>query len=245
MRYSKIGVGQRLAAAKILIVDDEPNVCELCSLYLNREQYQTKSIHHGNAALEAVNQFQPDLLILDLMLPGLDGWAICRQIRSHQSLPIIMLTARDSDTDRIKGLEIGADDYLVKPFNPRELVARVRAVLRRTKSLPTSKPGSQVLFHGELTLNADTHQVFVRGQQLNLSPKEFALLHCLLRRPGKTFTRTELLDQIWGYDYFGDERTVDVHVKRLRRKLTTVKAAGYVSTVWGVGYRLGETTVDS
>lgn len=231
-----------MAAAKILIVDDEPNVCELCSLYLKRDQYKTHSIHHGDAALEAVRTFQPDLLILDLMLPGLDGWTICRRIRKHQSLPIIMLTARDSDADRIKGLELGADDYLVKPFNPRELVARVRAVLRRTRAQLNGKPASRVLAHGELTLNIDTHQVFVRGHEVGLSPKEFELLRCLLRRPGKTFTRTELLDQIWGYDYFGDERTVDVHVKRLRRKLTTVKAAGYVSTVWGVGYRLGENT---
>src|SRR5690625_3650968 len=188
-------VDHRLAA-KILIVDDEQNVCDLCSLYLKREHFRTKAIHHGSAALEAVNRFQPDLMILDLMLPGLDGWAICRQIRSHHSLPIIMLTARDSDADRIKGLELGADDYLVKPFNPRELVARVRAVLRRTQGAATGKPSSRVLVHGELTLNVDTHQVFVRGNELSLSPKEFELLHCLLRRPGKTFTRTELLDHV-------------------------------------------------
>ncbi len=232
-------------AAKILIVDDEQNVCDICDLYLKRENYRTKAIHNGSAALQAVQEFQPDLMILDLMLPGLDGWSICRQIRSHHSLPIIMLTARDSDADRIRGLELGADDYLVKPFNPRELVARVRAVLRRTQAAATDKSSSQILVHGELTMNLDTRQVFVRGKELNLSPKEFELLRCLLRRPGKTFTRTELLDQIWGYDYFGDERTVDVHVKRLRRKLKTVQADGYVCTVWGIGYRLGEIPVDS
>lgn len=228
-------------ASRILIVDDEPSVCELCTLYLRKEQFETEAVHHGNAVAEALHRFRPDLLILDIMLPGKDGWQICREVRRESRLPIIMLTARDDDEDRIRGLELGADDYLAKPFNPRELVARVRAVLRRSKHGGQAPDEAHLLRHGDLSLNLETHQAFLGDHELNLTPKEFDLLHCLLRRPGKTYTRTELLDQIWGYDYFGDERTVDVHVKRLRKKLEAVSGERrYIVTVWGVGYRLGE-----
>lgn len=231
-----------MATSRILIVDDEPSVCELCSLYLEKEQFETKSVHHGNAVAAAVEEFRPDLIVLDIMLPGKDGWQICREVRQESRLPIIMLTARDEHDDRIRGLELGADDYLAKPFNPRELVARVRAVLRRAQQDPlNSRDEAHLLRHGDLKLNLETHQAFLGEHELSLTPKEFDLLQCLLRRPGKTFTRTELLDHIWGYDYFGDERTVDVHVKRLRKKLEAVSGERrYIVTVWGVGYRLGE-----
>jgi len=238
--------------ARILVVDDEPGVCDLCSLYLRREQFEVECVQHGDLVLDAVRRFRPDLVVLDLMLPGKDGWELCRELRRHDNLPIIMLTARDADEDRIEGLELGADDYMVKPFNPRELVARVRAVLRRTRgdgsgagSPASGGTGSQgrptVFTYGTIRLDVEHHRVWVDGREVALTPKEFDLLHCFMQRPGKTFTRTELLDLLWGYDYFGDERTVDVHIKRLRAKIEPPgDGPRYIHTVWGVGYRFGE-----
>lgn len=251
------------AEGRILIIDDEPGVCDVCSLYLRRENFHVECIHQGDIALETIDRFQPDLIVLDLMLPGRDGWDICRAVRQRGSLPIIMLTARDDHEDRIQGLELGADDYIVKPFNPRELVARVKAVLRRFRSADAAAAGElaqgdgtampppysegnprrapTAYTFGKLHLDVERHLVWLDGEEVALTPKEFDLLHLFLQRPGKTFTRTELLERLWGYDYFGDERTIDVHIKRLRRKIEpTSDSPRYIHTVWGVGYRFGE-----
>lgn len=220
---------------RILIIDDEPGVCDVCSLYLRRENFHVECIHQGDIALETIDRFQPDLVILDLMLPGRDGWDICRAVRERGSLPIIMLTARDDHEDRIQGLELGADDYIVKPFNPRELVARVKAVLRRARRY--GEPDA-VLRRGELTIDGERRRARLAGEPLELTPKEFDLLYMLAGRPGRVFSREELLRDVWGYDYAGSTRTVDVHVQRLRHKLgDSPTAPRFIETVHGIGYR--------
>lgn len=224
---------------RILVVDDEPNVSELVSLYLTREGFEVEVAGDGRTALRLFDTVDPDLVVLDLLLPELDGWEVCRQIRTHSQTPIIMLTARTEDLDRILGLEMGADDYMPKPFNPRELVARVKAVLRRSRTTPTATENSQILHFPELEVDRERHAARVAGQQVPLTPKEFDLLWLMASHPGRTFTRDELLEHVWGFDYFGDDRTIDVHVKRLRRKLEADNSGyRYIHTVWGVGYRL-------
>mgnify|MGYP001954882741 CR=1 FL=1 len=226
-----------------MVIDDEPGVCQLCQLYLEREGFQVTWVHRGDEVLEAMERWRPDLLVLDIMLPGMSGWDVCRKIRQQSQIPIIMLTARDEDGDRILGLELGADDYLVKPFNPRELVARVRAVLRRTNANGAEPESGPVYRSGPLTVDVERRIVTLDGKEVNLTPKEFELLHCLIRRPKKTYSRTELLELVWGYDYFGDERTIDVHIKRLRRKIEPPDGTHrFIHTVWGVGYRFGGPT---
>ncbi len=225
--------------SRILVVDDEPNVLELVSLYLSREGFSVETAADGKAAVQAFDELRPDLVVLDLMLPEMDGWEVCRTIRGKSQAPIIMLTARTDDLDRIIGLEMGADDYLPKPFNPRELVARVKAVLRRTRSTAGSSEQSDLLRFPMLDVDKNRHAANLAGQEIPLTPKEFDLLWALASHSGRTFTREELLEHIWGYDFFGDDRTIDVHIKRLRRKLEPDgHPYHYIHTVWGVGYRM-------
>jgi DNA-binding response OmpR family regulator len=213
-------------------VDDEKNIIELERLYLAKEGYAIETAHDGKVALEKFRAVKPALVVLDLMLPGMDGWEVCRRIRQESDTPIIMLTARDQDVDKIVGLELGADDYLTKPFNPRELVARVKAILRRYA--PT--PKTQRLSVGDLTLDLDRREVTVGKKQIELRTKEFDLLAVLMQNPGIVLTRERLLEIAWGYDFAGETRTVDVHVAHLRKKLAGAKTQ--IDTISGVGYKL-------
>jgi len=225
---------------RVLVVDDEESVRELIELYLRKEGFEVIHARDGKEALRLNGEHHPDLIILDLMLPGLDGWEVCRQIRSTSKVPIIMLTARAEEVDRIVGLELGADDYVVKPFSPRELVARVKAVLRRGTS--AAEEAETLTFPG-LRVDRVQHRVEVDGEEVHLTPTEFRLLWCLASRPGRVFSRAELLDRIWGYDSESDARTVDVHIKRLRQKTRASESSSFsITTVWGLGYKF-ETRV--
>lgn len=223
---------------RVLVVDDDPHVGELLSLYAARDGFTVETVPDGAAALEAVRRQPPDLVILDLNLPNMDGLDVCRQLRSGSDrwLPIIMLTARDEEADRVVGLELGADDYVTKPFSPREVVARIKAVLRRAGAPPADDGTGVFIPAVGLEIRPQGRRVWVGGQEVALAPREYDLLLCLARNPGRVFTRDALLDQVWGYDFFGDPRTVDVHIRRLRRKLPE-PAASCIETVWGVGYR--------
>ncbi|MBI5301058.1 MAG: response regulator transcription factor [Chloroflexi bacterium] len=216
----------------LLLVDDEKNIIELERLYLEKEGYAIETAHDGKVALDKFRAIKPALIVLDLMLPGMDGWEVCRRIRQESDVPIIMLTARDQDVDKIVGLELGADDYLTKPFNPRELVARVKAILRRYA--PT--PKTQRLTVGDVTLDMDRREVTVGKKPVVLRTKEFDLLAVLMQNPGIVLTRERLLEIAWGYDFAGETRTVDVHVAHLRKKLATAKTQ--IETFSGVGYKL-------
>ena len=221
---------------KILLVDDDPNIRQLVNLYLEKEGFEVEMADRGDTAVEKFKTFAPNLILLDLMLPGMDGWQVCREVRKTSNVPIIMLTAKDETFDKVLGLELGADDYMVKPFDPKELVARIKAVLRRFQNAdaPTSK---ELSFPG-LTINIGQYTVTYMGKELEMPPKELELLYFLASHPGMVFTREQLLEQVWGYDYFGDSRTVDIHVKRLREKLTDGEKMGWqIKTVWGVGYK--------
>ncbi len=220
----------------ILIVDDEPNIVELNRMYLENAGYQISAARTGSEALERFHTIKPDLVILDLMLPGMDGWDVCRQIRQKDLTPIIMVTARTEDIDRIVGLELGADDYLTKPYNPRELVARVRAVLRRTLQATDDRHSDPVLTLGNLQLDPARRTVTVAGEPRVLRTKEFDLLHFLLEHPGLVLSRERLLSQVWGFDYAGETRTVDVHIANLRKNLQGSDIE--IETVWGIGYKL-------
>lgn len=220
---------------KILVVDDDANVRELVNLYLQKEGLVPIGAPSGEEALRMVSQHSPDVIILDIMLPGIDGLEVCRNLRRISDVPIIMLTAKGEEADRIVGLELGADDYVVKPFSPRELVARVKAVLRRGKE-PAGRQEEVLRFAG-LEVNRSNHRVIFNGQEVSLTPMEFRLLWYLSSHEGRVCSRKELLERVWGYDSASDVRTVDVHVKRLRRKLTAPKAAFSIATVWGLGYR--------
>jgi two-component system response regulator ResD len=220
---------------KVLVVDDEESVRELIELYLKKEGFEVIHAREGKQALRLNGEHHPDLIILDLMLPELDGWEVCRQIRSTSKVPIIMLTARTEEVDRIVGLELGADDYVVKPFSPRELVARVKAILRRGTS---AAEDSEVLSFPGLRVDRIQHRVEVDGDEVHLTPTEFRLLWCLASRPARVFSRAELLDRIWGYDSESDARTVDVHIKRLRQKTRAADSKQFsITTVWGLGYK--------
>ena len=220
---------------KVLVVDDEESVRELINLYLTKEGFEVIAASEGREALRLNGEHRPDLIILDLMLPGLDGWEVCRQIRSHSRVPIIMLTARSEEVDRIVGLELGADDYVVKPFSPRELVARVKAVLRRGAA--AAEEAEMLTFPG-LRIDRTQHRIEVDGGEVHLTPTEFRLLWCLASQPGRVFSRAELLDRIWGYDSESDARTVDVHIKRLRQKTKAGEQRSFaITTVWGLGYK--------
>ncbi len=222
-----------MAKETILVVDDEANIIELAKMYLQNEGYVVESARDGREALTKIKSLQPALVVLDLMLPEVDGWEVCRQVRADSDVPIIMLTARSDDVDKIVGLELGADDYLTKPFNPRELVARVRAVLRRYEK---SAASTQPIHLGQVTIDPQRREVTVGGQQLDLRTKEFDLLWTLAEHRGIVLSRDQLLDLVWGYDYYGETRTVDVHIARLRDKLEGSDVV--IETVWGVGYKL-------
>jgi DNA-binding response OmpR family regulator len=223
---------------KILVVDDDEKTAELIRLYLEKDRYRVLVAHDGREALELARVKRPDLVVLDLMLPGLDGLDLCRVLRLESDLPIIMVTARSTEDDKLIGLDVGADDYLTKPFSPRELVARVRAVLRRAED-DREQPGE--LRAGRLRLDLLRHEAEAGGRAVRLTPKEFNLLKTLMREPGRAFSRLELLEQVFGFDYEGLERTVDVHVMNLRRKIEPDPAAPtYILTVYGVGYKFAE-----
>jgi len=220
----------------ILLVDDEQHIIDLAKMYLEREGYHVSSAADGLVALDKILNESPNLIVLDLMLPGLDGWEICRRVRSESDVPIIMLTARNDDIDKIVGLELGADDYLTKPFNPRELVARVKAILRRTGrplTLGDNKPSLNI---ANLSIHPGKRQVLVNNQPIDLRLKEFDLLLTLAENPGVVFSREKLLDVVWGFDFAGETRTVDVHIAHLRHKLKAMRPV--IETVWGVGYKL-------
>ena len=220
---------------KILIVDDDENICELLRLYLEKENFETIVANNGIKAVELQSEFSPDLILLDIMLPGIDGWQVCREIRKVSSVPIIMLTAKGETFDRILGLELGADDYVSKPFDTKEVIARVKAVLRR--SGVTDDKNVKVVKFDKLTINMTNYELIVDGKQIDTPPKELELVYHLASNPNRVYTRDQLLDEVWGFDYYGDSRTVDVHVKRLREKLEGISDRWSLKTVWGVGYK--------
>ena len=219
----------------ILLVDDDPNIIGLAKMYLEQDGFRVTSASDGNVALKKILNDRPNLVVLDLMLPGLDGWEICRRVRAESDVPIIMLTARNDDIDKIVGLELGADDYLTKPFNPRELVARIKAILRRTERRPPREDSEPVTIEN-LTIYPERREVMVDGQPVDLRLKEFDLLLTLAENPGVVFSREKLLDVVWGFDFAGETRTVDVHVAHLSHKLKGMRPV--IETVWGVGYKL-------
>lgn len=223
---------------KILIVDDDVNIAELISLYLLKECYDTLIVDDGEAALREFKTYQPNLILLDLMLPGIDGYQVCREIRSHSNVPIIMLSAKGEVFDKVLGLELGADDYIMKPFDSKEMVARVKAVLRRYQAVIPEKPEPDIKYveYPDLVINLTNYSVLYKNQVVEMPPKELELLYFLASSPNQVFTREQLLDNIWGYEYLGDTRTVDVHVKRLREKIKDHENWG-IGTVWGIGYK--------
>lgn len=223
---------------KILIVDDDTNISDLIALYLTKECFDTKCVEDGDEALKAFSVFQPNLILLDLMLPGMNGYQVCREIRKTSSTPIIMLSAKGEVFDKVLGLELGADDYIIKPFDSKELVARVKAVLRRTHIPPSlsMEKENNIVSHPDLEINMNNYSVIYMGKKIDMPPKELELLHFLASSPNQVFTREQLLDHIWGYEYMGDTRTVDVHIKRIREKMTEHEHWA-LSTVWGIGYK--------
>ena len=224
---------------KILIVDDDTNIAELISLYLTKECYETKMVHDGESALRELQTFQPNLILLDLMLPGIDGYQVCREVRMKSQVPIIMLSAKGEVFDKVLGLELGADDYIVKPFDTKELVARVKANLRRCQMAMTEPPkntDAKIVEYPDLVINQSNYSVLYRGRNVEMPPKELELLYFLASSPNQVFTREQLLDHIWGYEYIGDTRTVDVHIKRLREKIKDHERWS-LATVWGIGYK--------
>ena len=221
-------------AKSILIVEDDPNISELVQMYLEKEGYTTKIAADGGQAVDLFRQMRPDLVLLDIMLPVMDGWAVCAHIREKGKTPIIMLTAKSDVGDRITGLEMGADDYLVKPFEMKELMARINAVLRRSEIPDDTK---KKLVFDKLEINLDSYELLVDGKKVDTPPKELELLYHLAATPNRVYTRNQLLDEVWGFDYFGDSRTVDVHIKRLREKIENVSDQWELKTVWGVGYK--------
>ena len=227
-----------IAKQKILIVDDDENIAELISLYLTKEFYDTKIVYDGESALREFKIYEPNLVLLDLMLPGIDGYQVCREIRQHSSVPIIMLSAKGEVFDKVLGLELGADDYMIKPFDSKELVARVKAVLRRFQPYPPQqpKPTGKYVEYPELTISLTNYAVIFKGETIDMPPKELELLYFLASSPNQVFTREQLLDHIWGYEYIGDTRTVDVHIKRIREKIKDY-ANWSIATVWGIGYK--------
>ena len=229
-----------LLARKVLIVEDDGNIAELLQLYLEKESFEVSVAHDGVAGLNSFQSFQPDLVLLDIMLPGMDGWSVCRKIRESSKVPIIMLTAKGETADKVSGLEMGADDYIVKPFEMKEVLARIRAVLRR---FGTEEQSEKKLAFDKLVINLDSYELIVDGKRVDTPPKELELLYHLASAPNRVFTRNQLLDEVWGFDYFGDSRTVDVHVKRLREKLEEVSPLWSLKTVWGVGYKFEVTDV--
>ena len=220
----------------ILVVDDDVNICELLRLYIERDDYQVVIANDGEQAVELFNREQPDLVLLDIMLPKMDGWQVCKEIRKTSNRPIIMLTAKGELFDKILGLELGADDYIIKPFEAKEVIARIHAVLRRTSTNEEKEKVKEINWD-KLSINLTNYELRVDGKYIDTPPKEMELLYYLASNPNKVFTRDQLLDKVWGFDYYGDSRTVDVHIKRLREKINGVSDQWSLKTVWGVGYK--------
>ena len=225
-----------MSKEKILVVDDDVNICELLRLYIERDDYQVVIANDGEQAVELFNREQPDLVLLDIMLPKMDGWQVCKEIRKTSNRPIIMLTAKGELFDKILGLELGADDYIIKPFEAKEVIARIHAVLRRTGTKEKKEKVKEINWD-KLSINLTNYELRVDGKYIDTPPKEMELLYYLASNPNKVFTRDQLLDKVWGFDYYGDSRTVDVHIKRLREKINGVSDQWSLKTVWGVGYK--------
>ena len=221
-------------ARKILVVEDDHNISDLIRMYLEKEGFEVQTVFDGGSAVETFRSWEPDMVLLDIMLPVMDGWAVCGKIRETSRTPIIMITAKSEVFDRIQGLEMGADDYIVKPFEMKELIARINAVLRRTE-IPTDT--RKRLVFDKLIIDLDSYELIVDGKKVDTPPKELELLYHLASTPNRVYTRNQLLDEVWGFDYFGDSRTVDVHIKRLREKVENVSDQWALKTVWGVGYK--------
>ncbi len=227
---------------KILIVDDDENICELLRLYLEKDGFETVVANDGAKAVEYALKYSPNLILLDIMLPQLDGWQVCREIRKTSEVPIIMLTAKGETFDKILGLELGADDYVTKPFDTKEVVARIKAVLRRSNDNDKQNQICEVCYD-KLKINLTNYELVVDGARVDTPPKELELIYHLASNPNRVYTRDQLLDEVWGFDYYGDSRTVDVHVKRLREKLENVSSEWCLKTVWGVGYKFEITKI--
>lgn len=230
-----------MSMGKILVVDDDINICELLRLYIEKEGYDVVIANDGGQAITKFKTEHPNLVMLDIMLPVLDGWQVCREIRKTSQCPIIMLTAKGEVFDKVLGLELGADDYVVKPFETKEIVARIKAVLRRVNGDPASVADTaqetKEVTYDKLVINLTNYELRVNGEQIDTPPKEMELIYHLASNPNRVFTRDQLLDEVWGFDYYGDSRTVDVHIKRLREKLEGVSDKWVLKTVWGVGYK--------
>lgn len=224
-----------MASEKILVVDDDTNICELLRLYLEKDGYEVSMANDGATAVKKFQEENPDLMILDIMLPELDGWQVCREVRKFSDKPIIMLTAKGETFDKVLGFELGADDYVTKPFDAKEVLARIRAVLRRTSS--SQQENIKEVRYDKLVINLTNYELMVDGKKVDTPPKEMELIYHLASNPNRVFTRDQLLDEVWGFDYYGDSRTVDVHVKRLREKLEGVSDKWELKTVWSVGYK--------
>ena len=229
-------------ARKILVVEDDHNISDLIRMYLEKEGFEVQTVFDGGSAVETFRSWEPDMVLLDIMLPVMDGWAVCGKIRETSRTPIIMITAKSEVFDRIQGLEMGADDYIVKPFEMKELIARINAVLRRTE-IPTDT--RKRLVFDKLIIDLDSYELIVDGKKVDTPPKELELLYHLASTPNRVYTRNQLLDEVWGFDYFGDSRTVDVHIKRLREKVENVSDQWALKTVWGVGYKFEVLTPET
>ncbi len=225
-----------MATGRILVADDDRNICELLRLYLEKEGFEAIVSYDGTEAVDKFNSESPDLVLLDIMMPKLDGWQVCREIRKKSDCPIIMITAKSETFDKVLGLELGADDYVVKPFDTKEIVARIKAVLRRSGK-NASESDTKEVFYDKLVVNMTEYVLKVDGKNIDTPPKELELLYHLASNPNRVYTRDQLLDEVWGFEYYGDSRTVDVHIKRLREKLEGVSEKWALKTVWGVGYK--------
>ena len=228
-----------MATEKIMVVDDDTNICELLRLYLEKEGYSVSIANTGMQAVKMFAEHQPDLMLLDVMMPELDGWQVCREVRKYSNKPIIMLTAKGETFDKVLGLELGADDYITKPFDTKEVLARIKAVLRRASGAESANENTQIkqVSYDNLVVNLTNYELRVKGEKVDAPPKELELLYHLASNPNRVFTRDQLLDEVWGFDYYGDSRTVDVHVKRIREKLEGVSDKWDLKTVWSVGYK--------
>jgi len=226
-----------MTKTKILVVDDDLNICELLRLYLEKDEFDVSLAHDGEEALKRFDETQPDIVLLDIMMPRLDGWQVCRELRKKSECPIIMITAKGETFDKVLGLELGADDYVVKPFEAKEVIARIKAVLRRTAK--NESDAVKEVVYDKLSINMTNYELVVDGVKVDTPPKEMELIYHLASNPNRVYTRDQLLDEVWGFDYYGDSRTVDVHVKRLREKLEGVSDKWELKTVWGVGYKFG------
>ncbi len=226
-----------MAEQKILIADDDENICELLRLYFEKEGFKTIIANDGRTAVDMAADESPDIVLLDIMMPELDGWQVCREIRKFSEMPIIMLSAKGETFDKVLGLELGADDYIVKPFDTKEVVARVKAVLRRSAAANSPASDSGIVKYDKLTVNITNYELLVDGKAVDTPPKELELIYFLASNPNRVYTRDQLLNEVWGYDYFGNSRTVDVHIKRLREKLEGVSDHWELRTIWSVGYK--------